>query len=138
MIIRHLAFILITTICFLYQQNCTRSTDSSTNQNEMIRLSPNERSGLVFFFKKEVPTNDQTQFMDNVLSVKLDGNRGHWPLPGMHSTFGIRIHGFDGFAINFLEGSTEEQKIEVIHRLQESPLVYKVYRNAIPNDINDL
>ena len=138
MIIRHLAFILITTIFLLYQQNCGRATNSGSNENGSFRLAPDERSSIVFFFKKELPINEQTKFSNEVLSVKAPNNRGLDLLPGVNSTLRVRIHGFDGFAINFLEDATVEQEREVMRRLQESPLVYKVYRNAIPNEIDDL
>ena len=140
MMTRHLTFFLVTTMGMAYQQDCGRSANSESrpNQNNTILRGPDERSAIVFFFKKDVAVNDQTKFLDEVLSIQLDYNRGRDFLPGMKSTFGVRVQGFEGFAINFLRGSTEEQKIEVIRRLQESPLVYKIYRNAVPNEIDDL
>lgn len=114
-------------------ERCARSND-----NEMIRLAPDQRVGAVFFFKAAVSTNEQTRFLDEVLSVRMPGNRGHWPLPGMQSTLGVRVHNYDGFAIAFACDATEDQKAEVIRRLNESPLIYRVYQNAVPNDINDL
>ena len=137
---RNFVLILIVAPFLFFQQNCVHSTNtnSALEGNRLIRLSPDERSAIVFFFKKGVSTNEQSKFLNEVLSIELDNNRGTDLLPGMSSTFALTIKGFDGYGINFLRDSTEEQKLEVIRRLEASPIVYKIYRNAVPNEIDDL
>lgn len=135
---KQIAFIFISVTCLLYQQSCNRPGNMNVEQDRPVRLAPDERSGIVFFFKKEISGNDQTKFIDEVLSVKHYGVPGLDLLPGVDSSLSVRVHGYDGYAMNFTEDATEAQKLEVKRRLDESPLIYKVYRNVVPRDINDL
>ncbi|MDT5121845.1 MAG: hypothetical protein QOC96_1327 [Acidobacteriota bacterium] len=50
----------------------------------------------------------------------------------------VTISGFVGEAINFQPDATAEQKAFVKKRVLDSPLIYKVYENVVPNRISDL
>ncbi len=123
----------------LYQHGCRPSPQNSNygdSGNTLIRMAPDERSAMVFLFKRGITIGQQTQFLDNVLSSKLEGNRGTWPLPGMSSTFRIQVEDYDGYAIDFQKYSTPEQKAVVKEKLEQSPLIYKVYENTRPDQIH--
>ena len=56
----------------------------------------------------------------------------------MESVVRVVINGYVGEALNFQPDATEEQKAFVKKRVSDSPLIYKVYENVVPNRIRDL
>ena len=56
----------------------------------------------------------------------------------MMSVVKVDVDGFEGEAINFQPDATDEEKAFVKKRVSDSPFVYKIYENVIPNEITDL
>jgi hypothetical protein len=104
----------------------------------MIEMGPDVPAALVYFFKKETTDDQIFEFQRTVVGIPDSKGSGYWSLPGMGSTVRIEVSGYVGEAINFQPNATEEQKAFVKKRVVESPLIYKVYENVIPNRINDL
>ncbi len=67
-----------------------------------------------------------------------NNNTGFADLPGIMTGARIIVNGFEGESINFKPNATEEQKALIKKRVSESPLIYKVYENVVPNQIKNL
>lgn len=91
---------------------------------------------LVFFFHKDSSLKQQEYFHENILMEKRE--RGYWTREGVQAVFGLNIGGFEGRGIKFLPNATSEQRDDIKKRIKDSPIVYKVYENVVPNEINDL
>ena len=100
-------------------------------------MSPDVHADLVYFFKKGTTDDQILEFQRTVTGIP-NGNSGFSDLPGIMSGVRIIINGFDGEALNFQPDATAEQKAFVKKRVLESPLIYKVYENVVPNRIRDL
>ena len=102
-------------------------------------MSPAVGGELVFFFKKGTTSDEIFQFGRTVTGIpNPNNNTGFADLPGIMTGVRIIVNGFEGESINFQPDATEEQKAFVKKRVVESPLIYKVYENVVPNEIKDL
>ncbi|MBX3266444.1 MAG: hypothetical protein KF831_07025 [Acidobacteria bacterium] len=108
------------------------------NDDDIIRMGPNERADLVLFFKKGTDWKEILEFNRSVIGIPNENGSGFQSLPGMMSAIKIQIYGFEGEAINFKPNATDEEKSFLKKRVERSPLVYKIYENVIPEAINDL
>lgn len=128
--------ILILTICF----GCFGCAHSCQAQQDdrIIHMSPDVPAELVFFFKKETTWKEILEFQRTVTGIPNPNGTGFSDLPGIMSGVKIDRDGFEGEAINFQPDATDEEKAFVKKRVSESPLVYKIYENVVPNQINDL
>ena|ERR1043166_4191969 len=106
---------------------------------EWIRTNgPNDRASLVAFFKKDT-TNDQiNDFVNNVIGAPAPNGTGHYILDGIAGTLHVRNGDYEGYAIQFAATATSEQKEEVKRRVRNSPIVARVYEDAVPNEIEPL
>lgn len=109
-----------------------------SNDDDIIRMGPNERADLVLFFKKGTDWKEILEFNRSVIGIPNENGSGFQSLPGMMSAIKIQIYGFEGEAINFKPNASDEEKSFLKKRVVESPLVYRVYENVIPEAINDL
>lgn len=128
--------ILIVTICFTsfgFQLRGCQPQDYRINV-----MSPDVKAELVFFFKKGTDWKEILEFQRTVTGIPNQNGSGFSDLPGIMTGVKIDINGFEGEAINYQPSATEEQKAFVKKRVSESPLVYRVYENVIPNQIKDL
>lgn len=101
-------------------------------------MSPDVGGSLVFFFKKETTSDEIFQFQRTVIGIPQPNGTSYASLPGMMTVVKVIVSGYEGESINFKPNATEEQKAFVKQRISESPLVYKVYENVVPNEIKDL
>lgn len=125
--------VLVLTICFGCF-GCARAQED----DRLIEMSPDVRAELVFFFKKGTDWKDILEFHRTVIGIPAPNGTGFSSLPGMMTTVKVNVGGFEGEAINFQPSATEEEIAFVKKRVSESPLVYKIYENVIPNEITDL
>ena len=129
--------ILIVTICFVsfgFQLRGCKSQDDRINV-----MSPDVGAELVFFFKKGTTSDEIFQFGRTIIGIpNPNNNTGYSSLPGMMTVVRVIVNGYEGEAINFQPDATKEQKAFVKKRVSESPLVYKVYENIVPDEIKDL
>jgi hypothetical protein len=129
--------ILITAICFA-SFGFQLSSCQTQQDDRMIEMGPDVHADLVCFFKKGTTADQILEFHRTVIGIPDSKGSGHWVLPGMGSVVKIIINGFDGEAINFQPDATAEQKAFVKKRVSDSPLIYKIYENVVPNRIRDL
>jgi hypothetical protein len=102
----------------------------------MIRLAgPNDRIGIVFYFKKEV-TNDQINyFLNYELGRPRPDGRGSDLAKGLKGDFLVRAQGYEGYALELSPEITDEERQNILIKLQQSPLVFKVFENVVPAEI---
>jgi hypothetical protein len=103
-----------------------------------VVMSPDVPAELVYFFKKGTGWKEILEFQRTVIGIPSPDGAGSSSLPGMGTVVKIDVDGFEGEAINFFPAATEDQKTFVKKRVSDSPLVYKVYEDVIPNQITDL
>jgi hypothetical protein len=127
-------FIVVCISTFGFQTQSCRPTEN----DRINRMGPDVHAELVFFFKKGVSADEIFEFQRTVIGIPNEKNSGYASLPGMMTTVAIEINGYDGEAINFKPNATEEQKAFVKKRVVESPLIYRVYENVVPDEIKDL
>lgn len=128
--------ILIVTICFVSFGFQVRSCQPQDDR--IIHMSPDVHAEVVLFFKKGTTSDEIFEFQRTVIGIPNANSSGYSSLPGMMSVVKVEVNGFEGEAINFKPNATEEQKAFVKKRVTESPVVYKVYENVVPNEIKDL
>lgn len=125
--------VLVLTICFGCF-GCARAQQD----NRKVEMSPDVPAELVFFFKKGTDWKDILEFQKTVIGIPDPHGYGYSSLPGMMTVVKVYVDGFEGEAINFQPSATEEEIAFVKKRVSESPLIYKIYENVIPNEITDL
>ena len=116
----------------------SQSCSHTKTDNEVREIfSVNSKADLLFFFKKDSSRESRDSFYQTVLNKPL-GDGTYWPRDGVETTFAIERSGYQGFAIKLQDGATAELRKDLRRVLTESGLVYKVYENLAPEDINDL
>ena len=114
-------------------QSCHRTESDPVN-----RIGSDARADLVFFFKKGVSGDEIFEFHRTVIGNPTGEGTGYSSLPGMMTVANVVVADLEGAAINFKPNATEEQKALVAKRVDESPLVFRVYENVVPDEIKDL
>lgn len=113
--------------------------NSCRAQNDRkIDIGPDVEANLVVFFKKDVNSDEIFDFHRTVIGVPESNGTGFSSLPGMMSVVRIIISGHQGEAIEFKPRASDEEKMFVKNRVLESPIVFRVYENVVPNEIDDL
>lgn len=128
--------VLTIAICFTsfgFASSCRAQQDERINV-----MSPDVRAELVFFFKEGTDWEEILEFNRTVIGIPARNGTGYSSLPGMMTTVKIEINGYEGEAINFQPNATEEEKAFVKKRVKESPLIYRIYENVVPDEITDL
>lgn len=103
--------------------------------DEMISISPDQKSDIVVFFKKGTKNEEINYFLDNVAGRQRPDGRGIEFLDGMQSQFQIRNQDYEGFAIELSENATQEERENILKAINSSPIVYKVFENVVPNEV---
>jgi len=132
--------IIIVSLIFLFVSSLQFSCSQRNKVDDRINvMSPDVGGELVFFFKKGATSDEIFEFGRTVTGIPSpNSNTGFSDLPGIMTGVRIIVSGYEGESINFKPDATEEQKAFVKKRMSESPLVYKVYENVVPNQIKDL
>lgn len=92
---------------------------------------------IVFFYTKTSTHDERTDFYENVLNERSAGG-GYWPRSGVILTWGVNNHSYEGHALNFDPAATTDERQAVVEVLRASPVVFRVYENRVPEEINDL
>lgn len=127
----------LTLIALFLTLTVTAQSQSCSKQDEVEEIfSIKSKVELLFFFRKNSSRKARDHFYENVLNQPVSG--GYWPRDGVKATFGIDRNGYEGFGFKFSKDATEQQRKDIKRLLLESPIVYRVYENVVPNDITDL
>jgi hypothetical protein len=122
------------TSVFGFQNSCKQTAPANDNVQQIFNVD--SKVELLFFYKKEATYEQRTYFYENILMRNTD--RGSYMRDGVQASFGIDRNGYEGFGITLRPEVTQEQREDIKRHLKESPIVYKVYENVVPNEIKDL
>ncbi len=131
--------VLAIAISLLLAQSQSCQTRETSGQSKEVReiFNLDSKVEMLFFFKKDSSKADRKEFYENVLNQPHPGG-GYWPRNGVKATFGIDRNGYEGFGSLFFADASEQNKEDLRRLLSESSLVYRVYENVVPNEIDDL
>lgn len=121
---------------FGFQMNSCSPINNSNN--EMIHTGPDKFTSLVVFFKKEATREEIENFYNHVISVPRPDRRGRNLPDGVALQYLVRNGDHEGVGMTFSTEATPEQREKLKKAIEESPIVYKVYENVVPNEIKDL
>ena len=96
---------------------------------------PTDKIPIVFYFKKGTTNDEINYFLDNVIGHQRADGRGTDFLGGMQGTFQVRNQDYEGYAIELRKNITQEERENILRAINNSPLVYKVFENVVPNEI---
>jgi len=101
-------------------------------EEPMVSFPP-EISNIVLF--NENVTNDQVnEFLDSTMSTK-QGDKGSWPLPGVHGIGSwSQIEGHQAIEFSFFDSATQEQRDYVYTLVRSSPIVFKLLEDVPTKD----
>jgi hypothetical protein len=102
-----------------------------------IEFGPNKKTDLVFFFNKSATETDIERFLLHDGLVIPNGT-GFQDPPGMGTGFSLDQLGYQGYGLNFKPSATAEQRMAIKARIAGAQIVYKIYENVVPAEINDL
>lgn len=97
--------------------------------------NPSDKIPIVFYFKKETTNDEINYFLDNVNGHQRADGRGTDLLDGMKGRFLVRNQDYVGYGIELRNNITQEQRENILKAINNSPLIYKVFENVIPNEI---
>ena len=110
-------------------------SQSCSKQGEVKEIfNVDSKAELLFFFKKESSKEARNYFYENMLNKPVQS--GYLPRDGVQALFGVDRNGYEGFGITFRSDATKEQREDIKKRLGESPIVYKVFENVLPKEVD--
>jgi hypothetical protein len=124
--------LILTVLSFGSLNNCRAQED------RVNKMGPDTHADVVVFFKKDTDWKQILEFHRTVIGEPAEKGTGYNILSGIMTVTRVMIAGYEGEAINFQPDATEEQRAYVKKRITESPLVFRVYENVIPDRITDL
>lgn len=107
---------------------CCISCDRSGSE-KLIPFGQDHRSSLVVFFKIGTTHEQIEAFNNDVVNVETYA---------LALRYRLSNGKFVGVAVDFSTKTSTEQREELKKKVQESPIVHKIYENVIPKEINDL
>lgn len=91
---------------------------------------------LVFLYKKGTTYEQKQQFHNEVLSKERGDGRGRDHPDGVVDVIsGTIVDDYEGGIVNFSKDASSSQRETLKKAIRESPIVHKVYENAVPNKI---
>jgi len=118
---------------------CFQLTSCGYPESPMVRHNgPDDKVGLVFFYKKGIGYEEKQLFENNVLHTPHPEGRGYYLQEGISGVFLVRNSGYEGYAVEFYPNATPEQHEKLRKAIEESKIVYRIYENVVPNEIKDL
>jgi hypothetical protein len=129
--------VMVISLLVAQSQSCQTSETSEKSKEVREIFSLDSKVEMLFFFKKDSSKVDREEFYENVLNQPHPGG-GYWPRSGVKATFGIHRDGYEGFGFLFFADASEQNKEDLRRLLLESTLIYRVYENVVPNEIDDL
>ncbi len=106
----------------------------------LVHFGPDVRSSLVVYYETGASQKEISHFQDVQLYQTRPDGHGKDLKPGIRTFLRLipsHDHGHYGFALNLDPRMRPEERESLISSLSTSPLVFKVFRDVIPNSIPD-
>lgn len=103
--------------------------------DEWIVSSPSQKADIVLYFKKGTKNDDVNYFLDNVIGYQRADGRGTNLMQGIQGQFSVRNQDYEGYAIELRKSVTSEERESILNAIKNSPLIFKVFENVVPNEI---
>ncbi|MBV6497447.1 MAG: hypothetical protein DYH05_08465 [Acidobacteria bacterium ACB1] len=133
MVLKFAGYLMLFVFSLVQIPSC-KNQNSIGKQDEVKEIfNRDSKVELLFFYKKEATYEQRKYFDENILMKNTD--RGQYMREGVKAVFGIDKDGYIGFGITFLRDATKEQREDIKKILTESPLVYRVFEDVVPNEI---
>lgn len=100
--------------------------------NEMIEFGPHLKVPIVFFFKKGTSQEQINHFLHNIIGYPAPEGRGTHMMKGISAQFSVRNQDYEGYALDRID---EAERQNILRVINSSPLIYKVFENAVPKEI---
>lgn len=110
-------------------------------EGESERIGPNVPASLVIYFKGGASEEQIDNFYRNQLFARRADGRGEDHKFGIRSDFRLlpsQANGHDAIAVTFHENVSEEDRRKARASFESSEVVYKVFENIAPKDIQDI
>lgn len=104
----------------------------------MKKIGPEAPASLVIYFKPGTTDEQIEQFYTSAISVQRSDGRGKKDKDGIWSVLRLlpsQANNYEAIAITFHDDATEEQLRNVRESVQSSEIVYRVFENIAPKDI---
>jgi len=130
-------------VCFgflLLISTACASLNPFVRDAEVQKIGPGEWHSMVVYFKSDITDEQVSSFNHNVIFQSRWDGRGEDLREGIGMYIGLQpdqAHGHRGFAITFYKWATEEQRSAIKESIKSNDLVYKVFENIAPNDIQE-
>jgi len=96
---------------------------------------PDDRAEIVFFFKKDTTNDKINHFLNYEIGVPDPNGRGSDSMDGIRGLFVVYRQGYQGYALELLPNITPEQRRKILDVINNSPIIFRVYENVIPNEV---
>jgi hypothetical protein len=105
----------------------------------MRSIGPDVRADLLIYFNSNASHDEIDAFVKTVLSTPDPRGRGHDLAPGVGMLLAIGpVEGHQGYAITFFPDATRDQRDELMRAVKQSPLVYRILENRVPDSVTTL
>ena len=99
-----------------------------------VTIGPQVQADMVILFKAGTSGEEINRFLEHAIFIgPADGEHRH--RPGIQSILRVSVHGCQGYAVNFGNGATLEQRDAVRADIVASPVVFKFFEGLAPADI---
>jgi hypothetical protein len=103
--------------------------------DEWVKMNPDQKVDILFYFKKDTKNDDVNYFLNNVIGTPREDGRGYSSMEGSQAMFLVRTQDFEGYAIKLFESAKPEERENILKAINSSPLIYKVFENVVPNEL---
>ncbi len=111
------------------------SACGTVQSDEMIHYGPDRNSNIVYYFKRGTTSDQINDFLNHSLGTPHSSGKGYESLPGIQGGIYVRTQDYEGYAITLRQNVTPEERDRILLAIQSSPLIFKVFENAVPNEI---
>lgn len=108
-------------------------------ETKMERLGPDVSASLVIYFKLGTTEEQIEQFYQDYLFITRQDGRGEahrYRIRTNLRLLPVQANNYDAIAVTFQNDATENQRSSAKDAFESSVIVYKVFENIAPNDIN--
>jgi len=105
----------------------------------MRPIGSDVKADLLIYLNSNASYDEIDAFVKTLLHRADSRGRGYDLAPGVGMLLAIgSVEGHKGYAITFFPDATREQRDELTRAVRQSPVVYKILENRVPDSVNTL